>query len=182
MGEKFSPGYPYLLYVGNKRQHKNLKRLIMAFSKADVPDDLKLVFTGEATKELLELADNLEVSNRLEFVGFVEESDLPSLYRGAVALILVSLYEGFGIPIVESMACGTPVITSNVSAMPEVAGGAGYLVDPESIDEICCGIEQVVGSYSLRERLILKGLKRSQDFSWDVSASNIWNIFASIKR
>lgn len=179
-GEKFSPGYRYLLYVGNKRHHKNLKRLIIAFSKADVADDLKLVFTGDATKELLELADKLKVLDRLVFLGFVEEADLPSIYRGAVAVMLVSLYEGFGIPIVESMACGTPVITSNVSAMPEVAGEAGYLVDPENIDEISYGIEQIVSSDSLRKKLILNGEERSHKFSWDVSAKNIWSIFASV--
>lgn len=179
-GEKFSPEYRYLLYVGNKRHHKNLKRLIAAFSKADIPDEIKLVFTGDAPKQLLELAEKLKVSERLVFLGFVEEADLPSIYRGAIAVALVSLYEGFGIPIVESMACGTPVITSSVSAMPEVAGDAGYLVDPENIDEICHGIEQVINSQSLREELIIKGEKRSQEFSWDVSARNIWNIFVNV--
>lgn len=177
VGEKFSPGYRYLLYVGNKRYHKNLERLIIAFSKADVTDDLKLVFTGYATKELLSLADKLNISDRLVFLGFVAEADLPSIYRGAVAVMLVSLYEGFGIPIVESMACGIPVITSSVSAMPEVAGGAGLLVDPENIDEICCGIEKIVNNDSLREEMIFDGQQRSLDFSWDDSARNIWDVF-----
>ncbi|MDX2503703.1 MAG: glycosyltransferase family 1 protein [Gammaproteobacteria bacterium] len=181
-GEKFSPGYRYLLYVGNKRYHKNLARLIIAFSRADVTNDLKLVFTGDVTKELLSLADKLNISDRLVFLGFVAEADLPSIYRGAMAVILVSLYEGFGIPIVESMACGTAVIASNVSAMPEVAGGAGLLVDPENIDEICSGIEQVVNSDALREKLILNGKKRSHEFSWEASAKNIWDVFASVKR
>lgn len=179
-GEKFSPGYQYLLYVGNKRHHKNLKRLIAAFSRADIPNEIKLVFTGDATKQLMALAEELKVSDRLVFLGFVEETDLPSIYRGAIAVALVSLYEGFGIPVVESMACGTPVITSSVSAMPEVAGGAGYIVDPENIDEICHGIEQIVHSESLREELIIKGEKRSQDFSWDISARNIWDVFINV--
>lgn len=179
-GERFSPGYSYLLYVGNKRNHKNLKRLIIAFSKAGVPNDLKLVFTGDATKELLELADKLKILDRLVFLGFVEDADLPLIYRGALAVLLVSLYEGFGIPIVESMACGTPVITSNISSMPEVAGSAGYLVDPENIDEISHAIEQIVSISSLRESLIVSGEKRSHEFSWDVSARNIWDVFFSV--
>ena len=119
-----------MLYVGNKRRHKNLERLLIAFSRADLPDDIKLVFTGDETKELLELADNLKISDRLVFFGFVAEEDLPSIYRGAMAVILVSLYEGFGIPVIEGMACGVPVLASNVSAMPEISGGAAYLVDP----------------------------------------------------
>lgn len=179
-GEKFCPGYRYILYVGNKRLHKNLKRLILAFSRAAVDDDLRLVITGDATKELFDLAEKLGVGERLVFLGFVEENTLPSIYRGAVAVMFVSLYEGFGIPIVESMACGTPVLTSNVSSMPEVAGGAGYLVNPEDVDEISHGIEQIVNNDLLRDELIEGGIKRSQEFSWDVSARNIWNVFTSV--
>jgi len=179
-GRKFNPGYQYLLYVGNKRRHKNLGRLLTAFSMAGLPDDMKLVCTGEATNELSELADNLNISHRLVFLGFVAEKDLPSVYRGAVAVILVSLYEGFGIPLIEGMACGVPVLASNVSAMPEVSGGAAHLVDPLSVEEIGSGIEQIVNDLELREELVRKGNIRAREYSWDATAGDVWKLFASV--
>ena len=180
VGGKFNPGYQYLLYVGNKRNHKNLQRLLTAFHEADVPDDLKLVLTGNETKTLSQLANKLKITDRLVFLGLVAEDDLPSIYRGAVAVVLVSLYEGFGIPIVESMACGTPVLASNVSAIPEVAGGAAYLVDPLNVDEISSGIEKLVNEETFRNKLIDRGVMRSHEFSWDYSAMKVWEIFASV--
>jgi glycosyltransferase involved in cell wall biosynthesis len=179
-GEKYDPGYSYLLYVGNKRPHKNLQRLIVAFSKSSLPDDLKLVFTGDATSQLSDLALQLNISDRLVFLGDVAEENLPSVYRGAIAVILVSLYEGFGIPIIEGMACGVPVLASNTSALPEISGGAACLVDPLNVDEISSSIEAVVYDAALRERLIQRGYKRSQDFSWDETACKVWRIFASV--
>jgi len=179
-GGKYNPGYQYLLYVGNKRRHKNLERLLTAFSRAELPDDIKLVCTGEATNELSELADNLNISHRLVFLGFVAEKDLPSVYRGAVAVMLVSLYEGFGIPIIEGMACGVPVLASNVSAMPEVSGGAAHLVDPLSVEEIGSGIEQIVNDLKLREVLVSKGNIRAREYSWDATAGIVWKLFASV--
>lgn len=182
IGSKFSPGYQYLLYVGNKRQHKNLTRLLKAFVLADLPDDVKLVFTGDATFELTQLADKLNISDRLVFLGFVNENDLPLIYRGAVALMFVSLYEGFGLPLIEGMACGVPVLASNSSALPEISGGAAYLVDPHDVDEISSGIEKIVGDKVLREKLINRGNTRSLEFSWDDSASKAWKIFASVSQ
>ena len=179
-GGKFSPGYPYLLYVGNKRRHKNLARLLTAFSRAELPDDIKLVCTGDATNELSELADKLKISHRLVFLGFVAEKDLPSVYRGAAAVMLVSLYEGFGIPLIEGMACGVPVLASSVSAMPEVSGGAAHLVDPLSVEEIGLGIERIVSDLELREELIRKGNIRARVYSWDATADDVWKLFASV--
>ena len=181
-GERFNPGYRYLLYVGNKRHHKNLGRLLVAFSEADLSDDIKLLFTGDATIELSRLADKLRISDRLVFLGFVNEKDLPSIYRGALAVMFVSLYEGFGIPIIEGMACGVPVLASNVSALPEISGGAAYLVDPHDVDEIGSGIENIVSDMKLREKLINRGNIRSLEFSWDDSASKVWEIFASVSQ
>lgn len=181
-GIKFNPGYKYLLYVGNKRRHKNLERLLTAFSQAELPDEIKLVCTGDTTKELSELADKLKISHRLEFLGFVPETDLPSVYRGALAVLLVSLYEGFGIPLIESMACGVPVLTSSVSAMPEVTAGSAYLVDPLKVDEISSGIEKIVNDIALRKNLIDKGMLRSREFSWDDTASKVWNIIKSVSK
>ena len=179
IGTKFSPGYPYLLYVGNKRHHKNLNRLLEAFARADLSDDIKLVFTGEATIELSNLADKLNISDRLAFLGLVNEDDLPSIYRGAVAVMLVSLYEGFGIPLIEGMACGVPVLASHSSALPEIAGGAAYLVDPHDVDAISSGIEMIVSDEMLREQLINRGKIRFLEFSWERSADKAWKVFAS---
>lgn len=181
-GRKYDPGYRYLLYVGNKRSHKNLKRLIIAFSKAELPDDIKLVFTGDATKELSKLVDKLKISDRMVFLGFVAEDDLPSLYRGAVAVILVSLYEGFGIPLIEGMACSVPVLASNTSAMPEISGGAALLVDPMNVEQISSGIERIVNDKVLRADLISRGKIRSQKFSWEDTASNVWRIFEHVSQ
>ena len=141
-----------------------------------------MVFTGNVTTELSQLADKLRISERLVFLGFVKEENLPSIYRGAVAVMLVSLYEGFGIPLIEGMACGVPVLASNVSALPEISGGAAYLVDPIDVDEIGCGIEKIVGDMKLREKLINRGNIRSLEFSWDDSASKIWKIFAGVSQ
>lgn len=182
IGEKFSPGYQYLLYVGNKRHHKNLKRLLKAFVQADLPDDIKLIFTGDVTFELSQLAEKLNISDRLVFLGFVNEDDLPSIYRGALAVMFVSLYEGFGIPLIEGMSCGVPVLASNSSALPEISGGAAYLVDPHDVDEISSGIEKIVGDNVLREKLINKGRVRSVEFCWDDSARKAWKIFASVSQ
>lgn len=180
IGAKLNPGYQYLLYVGNKRHHKNLKRLLIAFSRANLSDDIKLVLTGDETKELVKLAAELNILDRLVFFGFVPEADLPSLYRGAIAVILVSLYEGFGIPVIEGMACGVPVLASKVSALPEISGGGAYLVDPENVDEISSGIEKIVNDVALREKLIERGKVQSNKFCWDDSAMKVWNIFANV--
>ncbi len=179
IGAKFNPGYQYLLYVGNKRYHKNLRRLLEAFARADLSDDIKMVLTGDATSELLNLADELNISGRLVFLGFVNENDLPSVYREALAVMFVSLYEGFGIPLIEGMACGVPVLASNSSALPEISGGAAYLVDPHDVNEISSGIEKVVGDKVLREKLINLGKIRSLEYSWDRSSSKAWKVFAS---
>lgn len=179
-GDKYSPGYKYILYAGNKRKHKNLQRLIIAFSRAELPDQMRLVITGESTQDLTKLADKLNILNRLVFIGFVAEENMASLYRGAVAVILVSLCEGFGIPLIEGMACGVPVLASNTSALPEVSGGASYLVDPYNVQEIRAGIEKIVNDKALRKELISRGDLRSQEFSWDTTADKVWNLFSSI--
>ena len=181
-GDRFKPGYPYLLYVGNKRRHKNLDRLLKAFSEADIPRNLRLVLTGDEDKALSGLAVDLKIENRLVYLGHVDESILPSIYRGAVAVALVSLYEGFGIPAVESVACGTPVISSNAGALPEITQDAAYLVDPENIDEISAGIEKIVTDEALRKSLIHSGNIRSQEFSWDDSAGKVWEVFSGISK
>ena len=179
-GGRYNPGFEYLLYVGNKRKHKNLKRLLIAFSQADLSEDIKLVLTGDATKELHRLAQELKITDRVKYVGHVPEEDLPSLYRGALAVILVSLYEGFGIPVIEAMACCSPVLASNCSALPEICADAAYMIDPTCVNDISAGIEQIVNEKMLRKGLIEKGKVRSSKFNWNDSAGQVWQIFSNI--
>ncbi|EDL3475068.1 glycosyltransferase family 1 protein, partial [Salmonella enterica subsp. enterica serovar Newport] len=129
-------GYKYLLCVGNRKTHKNEKCVISAFAKADIDPSIKLVFTGNPCNDLEKLIIQHGLSERVKFFGFVSEKDLPSLYKGSLGLVFPSLYEGFGLPVVEGMACGIPVLTSLTSSLPEVAGDAAILVDPLSEDAI----------------------------------------------
>lgn len=172
----YEPGYQYLLCVGNRKAHKNEVRVLKGFAKAIIPKNVCLVFTGNVSEQLMELSEQLGVLNRVFFVGCVPERDLPSLYRGAIALVFPSLYEGFGLPIIEAMACGTPVLTSNTTSLPEVAGDAALLVDPESVDEISSGIELLHNDEELRNALSTKGLKQAQCFSWDTVVSRVKTI------
>ncbi|MCW8354474.1 glycosyltransferase family 4 protein [Marinomonas pontica] len=114
---------PYFFYVGNNKTHKNLDRLIRAFSNSKLDQHVDLLLSCSSTPELERVVDKLNLSKSIIFLSGIEESELPSYYKGALATLMVTLYEGFGLPILESMAVGTPVITSNITAMPEIAGG-----------------------------------------------------------
>lgn len=164
--QPYAPGYDYLLCVSNRKAHKNEPRVLEAFARADIDPAIHLIFTGLANETLLNLCRHYGVEERVVFVGRIPENDLPSLYRGAVALVFPSLYEGFGLPVIEAMACGTPVLTSNTTSLPEVAGNAALLVDPLSVDEISEGIEQICTNNDLRETLQQKGLLQAAQYSW----------------
>lgn len=172
-GDSYGLPFPYLLCVSNRKRHKNEFRVVEAFAKAAIDPRVHLVFTGEPTADLTRRIEHLQVRARIDFVGSVPESKLPALYRGASAMIFPSLYEGFALPVVEAMACGTPVVTSNVTAMPETAGEATLLVDPSSVRQIACAIQQVVSENSLREQLREKGLARARQFSWAGTVSRV---------
>ncbi|MEZ2576019.1 glycosyltransferase family 4 protein [Buttiauxella ferragutiae] len=162
----YLPGFSYLLCVSNRKTHKNEHRIISSFAKADINKSIKLVFTGIPTDELLMLAKKNGLTDRVIFYGFISDHELPSLYKGALGLIFPSLYEGFGLPVVEAMACGVPVLTSTTSSLPEIAGDAAILVDPLSEDEISNGITSLVNDTGMREALIRKGIIRAKKFSW----------------
>jgi glycosyltransferase involved in cell wall biosynthesis len=177
-GNQYAFPFSYALCVSNRKPHKNEFRLVTAFARSRVPD-LHLVFTGEPSPGIMECVEEQHVSNRVHFTGIVPEAELPSLYRGATALVFPSLYEGFGLPILESMACGTPVITSNVTALPEVAGDAALLVDPASVEQIADAIEQIVSDTSLRSCLRQKGLARASHFSWRRTIDRVNEVLTS---
>jgi glycosyltransferase involved in cell wall biosynthesis len=167
---------PYLLCVSNRKRHKNEFRVVEAFARSGLAAGIRLVFTGEPTADLADHIERCRVTTRVDFVGMVPEEKFPSLYRGAEALIFPSLYEGFGLPVVEAMACGIPVVTTNTTAMPEVAGDAALLVDPTSVEQIAEAMEQVVSDTSLRRQLREKGLARAAQFSWATTAARVHEV------
>ena len=180
VGSEYHPGvtpyylpFPYLLCVSNRKLHKNEFKTVEAFARARLPETIKLVFTGEPTTELADCIERNHVTERVQFVGLISEAHLPSLYRSAEALVFVSLYEGFGLPVLEAMACGTPVVTSNTTALPEVAGDAAQLVDPTSVDQIAAAMEYIIDDTSLRTRLREKGLAQAALFSWESTITKV---------
>jgi glycosyltransferase involved in cell wall biosynthesis len=116
----------------------------------------------------------------VQFTGFVDDQALPRLYSGADIFVYPSLYEGFGLPVLEAMACGAPVITSNVSSMPEVAGGAALLVDPCSTAELADAMLRLAGDEQLRGQLRAKGMERAGQFSWEQTAEQTWQIYQEV--
>lgn len=172
-GSKFDPGFPYLFYIGNAKPHKNAKRLLAAFAQANIPKEIKLIIRigGAQNNEFAEEAQWLGIIDRVIFTGLIPDAELPNYYRGAVALVFPTLYEGFGLPPLEAMASGTPVVTSNTTSLPEVVGDAAVLVDPLSLEHIASGIERVVLDSDLRVRLRAAGLERSKRFTWEKTAA-----------
>lgn len=164
--EPYQMPFRYVLNVSNRRGHKNVLRQVEAFAKARICSDIHFVITGEPTVELSECIQHFDAKERVHFLGYVPDEKLPSLYRGAVALLFASLYEGFGLPIVEAMACGTPVITSSTTSLPEVAGDAALLVDPTSVAQIVVALERLLGDDVLREHLRAAGLVQASRFTW----------------
>jgi glycosyltransferase involved in cell wall biosynthesis len=177
----FEPGHPYLLCVGNRKPHKNEARVLEAFARAKIDPAIRLLFTGEATPELAEISSGLAVDPRVSFLGRVAEEKMPTIYRGARALLFPSLYEGFGLPVIEAMACGTPVLTSNTTAMPEVAADAALLVDPLAVEQIARGIEQLCGNETLRVELHRKGLLQAARFSWEDVAAKVRKVLDELQ-
>ncbi len=176
-------GYPYIFYPGNKRSYKNLEMLVRAYACSSLPGlGIKIVMTGTATPELQSTIDELHMDEQVVFLGFVPDEHLPGLYRGATFTAFISLYEGFGLPLVESMAVGTPVLTSNVSSMPEIAGNAAWISSPNDLDEIVHGMDVLATDTSLRNCLINRGLARVADFSWDRASASTWNIVHAAAR
>lgn len=172
-GTHHEPGFPYLLHVGNTKAHKNVNQLLQAFARAKIDSQIKLIMTAKITDPLTETIRKNKLENRIIVSPTLSEKELAEYYRGSLGLAFPSLYEGFGLPVVEAMACGVPVLTSNITSLPEVAGDAALLVDPYAIDSIAYGIEQLVSDMTLRRNLVDKGLKRATMFSWEQTASKI---------
>ena len=160
----------YYLFVGTVQPRKNLERLIKAFSKLDSLKQLVIAGRkGWLSDEIYRLPKKLGIEDRVKFLGYVPDEKLPALYSGAKAFLFPSLFEGFGLPIIEAQACGCPVLTSNVSSMPEVGGKGAILVNPYDIDDIVRGMERLqVTGYRLQ--LIKAGFENVRRFSWEKCA------------
>jgi glycosyltransferase involved in cell wall biosynthesis len=164
-----------VLYAGNIKPHKNLDRLIAAFGllkQRPGHEDLKLLIIGDEIRKYPSLRRRVEaagVRQDVRFFGFVPDQTLAALYRLASVFAFPSLYEGFGLPPLEAMACGTPVVTSNVSSIPEVVGDAAVQVDPYDTAAIAGGLERVLADPALRATLVARGHERVQHFSWERS-------------
>ena len=170
----------FLLFLGTLEPRKNISRLLDAFalSSSEIPHSL-VITGGKGWKyeNLLKMIENHPNRARIHLTGFVDDKHLPALLSAAEFLVYPSILEGFGLPILEAMACGTPVITSNVSSMPEIAGGAASLIDPHSVNSISHAINQLSDSKDLREELSRKGLERVKQFSWKKTALKTLEIY-----
>ncbi len=176
--DQYSEGKPYFVYVGSINPRKNIDRLLQAFDRFAErdKDDVCLLLVGEKMWKdnmLEQTFQTLKHKDRIKFTGRLAQFDLARVMGSALGLTYVSLFEGFGIPIAEAMQCGVPVITSNVSSMPEVAGEAAVLVDPNSIEDISNGMITIATNNRLRGDLITKGFEQVQKFSWDKTAQKV---------
>ncbi len=169
-GGRFNAGYPYLLYVGNRKPHKNLARLLRAYAISGVATNIRLLLTGTQDAEISSQIESCGLGGKVSFVGCPADADLADLYRGSLGSVFPSLYEGFGLPPLEAMACGVPVLTSNVCSLPEVVGDAAVLVDPLDVEAIADGIRRLTEDDALRKELRSKGIERARRFSWDETA------------
>jgi len=179
---------PYILYVGSERPRKNLGQLFEAFAKLkDEFSELQLVKIGIAgrspkyRRDTMKKLASLGITGRVTFIGYASESDLAHYYSSALLLAYPSLYEGFGLPPLEAMACGCPVVTSNTSSLPEVVGEAGIMVDPHDTDSLTQAMRQVLIDSELRDNMIRKGLEQSKKFSWEKAAERTLEVYNKVE-
>jgi glycosyltransferase involved in cell wall biosynthesis len=165
------PASNYFLYMGRHNPYKNLQRIVAAFATLPSSSESELWIAGSEDKRYTPLlkaqVQELGLVDRVKFLDYIPPADLPKVINQAIALVFPSLWEGFGLPVLEAMACGTPVITSNLSSMPEVAGGAAFLVNPYSVGEIGEAMETIAGDAKVRSHLRRLGLARAKQFSWE---------------
>jgi len=171
LGKKYGIKEDYILFVGTLQPRKNIVRLIEAFSK--LKDDIKLIIIGKKGwlyEEILGAPKKYKIESRVKFLDFVPDEDLPSFYKNALCFVLPSLYEGFGLPVLEAMKYGCPVVASNISSLPEAAGDAALYVDPLNVEDIKKNLELIINNPELRKDLVEKGYKQVKKFSWEKTA------------
>jgi alpha-1,3-rhamnosyl/mannosyltransferase len=186
ISRKYNLPERYVLYLGSNKPHKNLVRLVEAWGIADRRLQVAgcgLVIAGmwdASYPEAKQRAAELDQSQKIHFLGSVAEADLSALYGGAKLFVFPSLYEGFGLPVLEAMACGTPVICSNVSSLPEVAGDAAIQVDPLDVDALAAAIGRVLGDEALRARMRQQGLQQATRFTWEQTAQRTLALYRQV--
>ena len=175
----------YILYVGNLEARKNLLRAVEAYERSSLFGRIKFVLAGTprwGVEDLLLKVRHARLSNQIRLLHYVPDEELPALYRGALFFVYPSLYEGFGLPVLEAMACGAPVLTSNCSSLPEIVGDEGILIDPENVEEIRAGMERLSTDALLRKRFSELGLARSHAYRWQVTGENILQVLENHER
>jgi glycosyltransferase involved in cell wall biosynthesis len=184
---KYKLNRKYLLYIGNTRRNKNIDGLLRGFhyliNHFQVDPQLTLVVAGYKqyrSRELREKVQKLGFINRFMQLGTIDEQDLSAVYSAAEIFLMPSFYEGFGLPALEAMACGTPVVVSNTSSLPEVVGDAGIFINPHSPEDIANGIYKLLMDETLRSNLIEKGMKRVEKFSWNEAAQKLLTIYQEV--
>jgi glycosyltransferase involved in cell wall biosynthesis len=190
LAERYLVTYPFVLYAGRISPHKNLVRIIEAFSALKVQlekqsqyADLKLIIIGDELSKHPDLRRTVirsGVQNDVRFMGFIPIEMLRLFYDAAKVFVFPSLYEGFGLPPLEAMAQGTPVVTSNISSLPEVVGNAAVLVNPENVFEIMRALLRVLLDQSVRDKIRQRGYEQAKKFSWDVSAQRILAVYKEV--
>jgi len=190
IAERYQVNYPFLLYAGRISPHKNVVRIIEAFSllKNQLVDegrfeDLRLIIIGDEVSrhpDLRRAVIKSRMQNDVRFLGFVPIEVLRIFYDQAKIFVFPSLYEGFGLPPLEAMAHGTPVVTSNTSSIPEVVGNAAIMVNPENVFEIQRALYRVLLDQNLREKLKARGVEQAQKFSWDESVGRMLKVYKEV--
>jgi alpha-1,3-rhamnosyl/mannosyltransferase len=182
--KKFGINGDFILSVGTMEPRKNMPRIIEAFGAVRKKHpDMSLVIAGppgSATPEMRETIGSLRIEKAVILTGYAERADIRVLYRESRMLAFPSLYEGFGFPVLEAMASGTPVLTSRSTALPEVAGDAALLVSPESTEEIAEGMLSILDDENLAKSLSENGMSRAKQFSWDTTAGSLKTLYESL--
>lgn len=176
---------PFILYLGGFSERKNVASVLTAFAKIykDLNKKYKLVILGgykDSSQRLVKLTNELKIESHVVFTGFVQEDHLPIFYNCCDTFVYPSFYEGFGLPPLEAMSCGTPVIASNLTSIPEVVGDGGILINPYDISEISFAIGNLLSNEKLRDELSYKALKRASEFSWQNTAQSTLKVYESI--
>jgi glycosyltransferase involved in cell wall biosynthesis len=180
--KKYNIQKPYLLFASTIEPRKNIKRLLNAFSLLNKSEpNLVLVGSkGWLKEDLMQLIIDYKIQNKVHYLKYVSHEDLPALYSGALMFLYPSLYEGFGLPLLEAMACGTPVISSNISSIPEVVRDAGLLINPNNTEEIAEAIKTLLNNTSLREKYRKQGIEQAKTFTWEKSARITLNAYENL--
>lgn len=181
LNKKFGIDKEYVLFVGTLQPRKNIEKLIEAFSKID--KDILLIIVGKKGwlyEDILNAPEKFGIPQKVKFLDFVSDDELPSLYKNALCFVLPSLYEGFGLPVLEAMKNGCPVLTSNVSSLPEAGGDAVLYFNPLNVDEISKTIKKIIDDKNLRQEMIKKGFLQVKKFSWEKTARQTLEVLQEV--